>query len=295
MAGAIVFASDRSGNYDLWKLVVNGDGTAGALTQLTRTPQQETSPSVAGDGRIAFLRGSGNATRVWVMDAAGKEARVTTGGDTERSPQFAPKGSYPGLPHGDRERPTARGHEHEPAAMARRRAAARRSTPRRSFVSWSWDGERLAISTRTGTFLVPRAGGYTNFLATANGQTAWSPDGKTIAIASFEETNVAYNGDPDRGTDRSAVLRTPDARGSERLTFASAPIAPNVTVEPRLAGGESRADRNAAAFDRVWDRSTRLYFSQADAAARRAQWETHPEVVASSRRCRGDATARWRP
>ena len=77
--GAIVFASDRSGNYDLWRLVVNTDGTAGALTQLTKTSQQETSPSVSGDGRVAFLRGSGNATRVWVLDAAGKETRLTTG------------------------------------------------------------------------------------------------------------------------------------------------------------------------------------------------------------------------
>ncbi|MEQ1692945.1 MAG: gamma-glutamyltransferase, partial [Gemmatimonas sp.] len=114
---------------------------------------------------------------------------------------------------------------------------------------------------------------------------AWSPDDKTVAIASFDETNVGYNGDPDRGSDRSAVLRASTASATERLTFATAPIAPNVTSVQRLIGGETRADRNAAAFDRVWDRSTRLYFSHAD--ARRGQWERiktsiRPRAVAAT-------------
>ena len=34
-----------------------------------------------------------------------------------------------------------------------------------------------------------------------------------------------------------------------------------------------RATRNADAFDRVWERSTQLYFSQSDAAARRRLWD----------------------
>lgn len=268
----IVFASDRGGNYDLWRLVVNADGSAGAVMQLTSTPQQETAPSVASDGRVAFLRGSGSATRVWVRDQAGNDARVTTGSDAEKSPQFSPKGLY--LAFLTINESARRLHVWSLAPNA---TSAQRWTQSvdasTDFVSWAWDRERLAISTRGGIFIVPRIGGYSNFLSTARGQTAWTPDDKTVAIASFEELNVGYNGDPDRGSDRSAVVRATGGAAAERLTFVTAPVAPNVSSVQRLAGGESRSDRNAAAFDRVWDRSARLYFSQSDATARRAQWD----------------------
>ena len=299
---SIVFASDRGGNYDLYRLAVNADGSAGALTQLTKTPQQETNPTVSGDGRIAFLRGSGNATRVWVLDATGKESRATTGGDTEKSPVLSSKGAwlaYLTLTESGRRLnvvnlgASANGGGNGGGNNGGN--AAQRSTQTvdasADYLAWSPDAERLAVSTRTGTYLVPRVGGYTNFLATAHGQLAWSADGKTIAIASFDENAVAYNGDPDRGTDRSAVVRanvSGNARGaSERLTFALAPIAPNVTSNARLAGSVSRADRNAAEFDRVWERSARLYFSQPDAAARRAQWDAikttmRPRAIAAT-------------
>jgi dipeptidyl aminopeptidase/acylaminoacyl peptidase len=71
---AIVFASDRSGSYDLWRLEIGVDGRAGALTRLTTTPQAETAPAVASDGRIVFLRGSGNATRLWIKSARHKSS-----------------------------------------------------------------------------------------------------------------------------------------------------------------------------------------------------------------------------
>jgi gamma-glutamyltranspeptidase len=283
---AIVFASDRSGNYDLWKVVVNADGSAGAVTQITRTPQQETAPSVAADGRIAFLRGSGNATRVWIIDASGKETRVSTGGDTEKSPQFSPKGTWLAYLS-----VTETGRRLNIQNMSAAAAAQSRSTQTvdasADYISWSWDAERLAIATRTGTFLVPRNGGYTNFLATAHGQSAWSPDNGTLAIASFDDNAVAYNGDPDRGTDRSAVVRTIVRASNDRLTFVTAPIAPNVAAVQRLGGGTTVAERNAAEFDRMWERSTRLYFSQADATARRVQWDAirtsmRPRAVAAT-------------
>lgn len=287
--GAIVFASDRSGNYDLWRVVVNVDGSAGALTQLTRTPQHETSPSVARDGRIAFLRGGGNATRVWVLDAAGKESRVTSTTDTERSPRFTPNDSYLAFLT-----VTETGRRLHVWSMAVGAGAAQRWSQTvdasTEHVSWAWDRERLAISTRTGVFIVPRIGGYTNFASSVRGHTAWSPDDRTIAVASFDEASVAYNGDPDRGSDRSAVLR-PATATSERLSFVSAPVAPNVTTVQRGTAFDTtavtRSERNGAAFDRLWDRSARLYFSTAESATRRAAWERvrstlRPRALAAS-------------
>lgn len=283
---AIVFASDRGGNYDLYRVAIGSDGTAGAITQLTRTPQQETMPSVASDGRIAFLRGSGNASRVWVMDAAGKDARVTTSGETEKAPQFSPQGTYIAFLTLNET-----GRKLNVWSLAPNATASQRWTQNvdatTDNIAWAWDRERIAISTRTGVFIVPRVGGYTNFLATARGQLAWTPGDKQIAIASFEETNVAYNGDPDRGSDRSAVLRASTRATNDRLTLVTAPVAPNQSSAPVLAGGVSRADRNAAEFDRVWERSARLYFSQADATARRTQWD----AIKASMRPRAIAAA----
>ena len=284
---AIVFASDRSGNYDLYRMLVNADGTAGAVTQLTSTPQQETAPSVASDGRIAFLRGSGNATRVFVLATNGTAARVTTGTDTEKAPQFAPKGTALAFLTLTESARRLNVWSLAPGATAQQRWT-QNVDASADFVSWAWDGERLAVSTRTGVFVVPRRGGYSNFLAAARGHTAWSPDSRTVAIASFEETTVGYNGDPDRGTDRSAVVRPPARNGAaERLSFVVAPVAPDQSTVPTLASATTQAERNAAAFDRVWERSARLYFSQADATARRTQWEniktTHrPKAIAAA-------------
>ncbi len=272
---SLVFASDRSGNYDLWRLAITSDGRPGALTQLTNTPEPETSPSIASDGRIAYLRGSGTLARVWMLDASGKASRVTSGSDTERSPRFAPNGTmlaYLAVNEGGR-RLHVWSMAPDATAAQRWSQAVDAST---EHLSWAWDRERLAISTRTGLHIVPRTGGYTNFAASARGHSAWSPDNRTIAIASFDEPTVAYNGDPDRGSDRSAVLR-PAVSHTERLSFVAAPVAPNVaTIQPAPATEVvtgTRAEQNAAHFDRLWERSTRLYFSSPDAAARRAQWD----------------------
>ena len=51
-----VFASDRGGQMDLWRIALPG----GTLTQLTRTPAKERAPAVSADGRsIAFLETDG--------------------------------------------------------------------------------------------------------------------------------------------------------------------------------------------------------------------------------------------
>lgn len=274
---AVVFASDRDGNYDIWRLQVNGGGAVGVPTQITRTTEPETYPSVGRDGRIAFLRGSGNATRVWIRDAAGTESRLTKNEDTELVPQFSHDGVLVALL--SQTETVRRLLVWAPAEGAT--AAAQRWTQSvdnsADHISWAWDNQRIAVSTRTGVFVVPRNGGYSNFATSTHGHTAWSPADKAIIVASFEVVNVQYNGDPDRGSDRTAILRSPargaTTPGTERLTVTVAPIAPSQNREQVLTGSVSRADRNAAAFDRVWELSSRLYFSSPSTAARKAQWE----------------------
>ena len=71
--GAIVFASNRDGDYDIYG--VNRDGTG--LTQLTNDPLDESGPLPSPDGRrILFY---GGAEGLEVMNADGSDPRTLHG------------------------------------------------------------------------------------------------------------------------------------------------------------------------------------------------------------------------
>ena len=66
---AIVFASDRGGPFSLWRLAVDGNGAQ--PERLTTSHEDDSAPSIAPDGSIAFVRGFGGAARIWVRGADG--------------------------------------------------------------------------------------------------------------------------------------------------------------------------------------------------------------------------------
>ena len=76
----------------------------------------------------------------------------------------------------------------------------------------------------------PVDGRYTNLVSARHAESAWSPDGKTIALADLPPDAIApvsYNGDPDR-VDRDANLL---AASAGRLWTIDAPSAPLIRVE----------------------------------------------------------------
>jgi Tol biopolymer transport system component len=101
---ALVFASNRSGNLDLWQLelelaadqrtlVARGEPRA-----ITATPEIEWQPTVAADGRIAFaeISAAGDVSRIGLLtpDGAGGFVRTAlTAGPADTSPAFAPDGA----------------------------------------------------------------------------------------------------------------------------------------------------------------------------------------------------------
>jgi gamma-glutamyltranspeptidase/glutathione hydrolase len=266
---AIVFSSDRGGNFDLWRISVGSNGAIGVPEQLTKTPEDESAPSVARDGSIAFVRGHGNSARIWIRAADGTEKRLNTREQTESAPQFSPDGSRLA---------------YVLAAETGRRLVVRRvGTTRDSVVNadhsaeriaWAPSGDRIALSgaaPRGGVFVSTLNGKWINQASSHHGDIAWSADGRTIAIAEYNNANPGYNGDPDRLGERIAAE---SFNANETLFFIPAPAAPDAGLtEPAITVAFDRGSRNGDAYDRVWERSARLYFSTADAADRRAQWE----------------------
>ena len=290
---AIVYASDSGGNYDLWRVSVpsigDGDALDSSPTRLTTSTQHDVAPSVASNGRIAFVRGSGAATRVWLRREDGTEQRISATEQTERAPALSPDGSRIAfIVLSEAGRRVVVRLVNSSATAASGSTASSDATV--EDVAWSPDG-RLAISTRNGVFATAPDGSYSALVTKSHGDVDWAPDGVFITVAEYSEVNVAYNGDPDRGLDRSATERfvgTAAATGGGTMIRVLAPAAPDagrltaVTVLP-----QARAVRNTAAFDRLWERIARTYFSGADGGTRRARWDAvrtsfRPRAIAAS-------------
>jgi gamma-glutamyltranspeptidase / glutathione hydrolase len=266
---AIVFSSDRGGNFDLWRVMVRADGSAGEPERLTSTPESESAPSVAPDGTIAFVRGYGRSARVWLRGMDGAERRLTREAHVELAPTFSPDGARIAYVQ-----PGERGTRLLVRGLTVTRDSVVNTGHAPDDLAWSPTGDRIAFtdgSGRGGVFVVAADGRWVNQASTHHGDIAWSPDGRTIAIAEYDESTPSYNGDPDRLGERVAA----ESFGTgDRLYFVAAPSSPDAELTaPAVSAAMDRAARNADAYDRVWERSERLYFSAPEAADRRARWK----------------------
>ena len=270
---AIVFSSDRAGNFDLWRVAVGASGPSGEPERLTTSPQSDAEPAVAADGRIFFVRGRLGAATLWVRAPNGSESRVTKDRAVERWPAVSADGSklaYVAI--GDATRKL------HIRAIESGRDTVILTDPRVERPAWSPNGDRLAwtaTGARGAVYVSPSDGRYVNLLSTRRAEAAWNPDGKTVALAELAVDAIApvgYNGDPDRTGDRDANLL---ASSSGHLWTVDAPIAPDHALAEQRGGTTTeRAQLNADAFDQLWGRTASLYYSTPDASARRAQWET---------------------
>lgn len=264
---ALVFASDRAGTFDLWRVPVGPAGAAAEPERLTVTSEWEGEPTVGAAGDIVFVRGTGPMARLVRRDSAGAERSVTRGRDgAERWPAYAPDGRRLAYVTAG-----ARGtalrvwwRDGDSTTVVLRDRAAERP-------AWSPQGDRLVFAARDGspgTWITPLDGAYTNLVAIQAAAAAWAPSA-TLALAQLPPADVGYNGDPDRTGRRDLA----DPGGDGRLWFLVAPA-------PLDRGGQNgppipldRAAINADAFDRMWERTSRLYYSQADDAPRFARWD----------------------
>ncbi|MFI5244725.1 MAG: TolB family protein, partial [Gemmatimonadales bacterium] len=242
---AIVFSSDRSGTYALWRVKVNADGTASIPERITNSSEPESSPTLAPDGTIAFARGVGNASRIWLRAPDGTEKRFASSESAELNPALSPDGLRIAFIQ-----PTEAGRRVIVLALNNNRAFYVNSDRNAERVAWAPTGDRLAFTAggRTGgIYIAPPDGRWTNLASTKHGDIAWSPDGKTLAIVEHDDAAIAYNGDPDRLGERIA---TETFESTQKVFFVTAPPPPDAGLaEQTIVSARDLAARYADAYD----------------------------------------------
>jgi Tol biopolymer transport system component len=271
--GMIAFASDRSGNYDIYLLDV---GT-GRTHRLTRDKGGDNAPAWSPDGqKIAFSGTRDGNTDIYVMSAAGGDpTRLTTTGDWDDEPAWSPDGakiaysSGSGLGGGDVWVRNADG-TGSPVNLTNNGAFDASPT-------WSPDGTKIAfVSTRGPTvgtsdfdiWVMNANGSGATRLTLGGGQfPAWSPNGQQIAFTTFRDGNweiYVVNAD---GTGSPVNLtNTPDTG----------------ELSPRWSSDGSKITFSARAFD---GRSSDIYVMNADGSG----------VAQVARSSGSDQKPAWRP
>jgi gamma-glutamyltranspeptidase len=292
----LYYAQDSAGNYDLYTQQLDANGSAQSAQRLTTHAAHDVAPAPLPDGRIVFQRGLGGDARLYVREVDGSERRLGSVERQERRPRISRDGQRVAfLTAGESSRSVV---VHD---LTTRRDSVVFTDPTLEDVAWGPD-DRLAVSLRSGTYVVPTRGQtYSNLVSRRHGEIDWSPDGAWISVAEVRDVSVGYNGDPDRGVDRSSHERGSMPSGNSSAGSAAdagivripAPRAPDDGLQALDAPtATDRSAINAAAFDRMWQRSQQLYFtSPEDASAsqanRRAAWEAvrnayRPRALAAS-------------
>ncbi len=260
---SIVFSSNRGGGFALWIVAAAG----GEPARLTAGPA-DGEPSVAPDGRVYFIRGLTTVGRLWERAPGGTERRVTNDADAESWPAVSRQGDLAYVATTD-----GTGHLHLRTLDAR--ATDRDVTQARGMAhpTWAPDGTRIAYTAAApgaGVYVTSNDGSYANLVSTEDAEAAWAPDGGHLLLVERPPPDVAYNGDPNRLGSRDAF----DAFADQgRMWTVDAPVAPDAGLAAVAPAPVDRAERNAEAFDRFFDRQTTLYYTGSAASERRARWE----------------------
>jgi TolB protein len=182
--GRIAFHSDRTGNYEVYKM--NADGTS--VQNLTQNNDLELFPAFSADGsKIAFTRHTGFEQN-HTMNADGKlQTRISYGSVHHEFPSWSPDGTkivFVSI-SGDSD-------IHVMNADGTGEVALTVNAIAETEPVWSPDGTKIAFE-RSGEIFVMNADGtnQTNItnLAGIDRGPDWSPDGTKIAFATFRTGN----------------------------------------------------------------------------------------------------------
>jgi len=215
---SIVFSSDRSGVYQLYRL----DLTSGTTSLWAPADQHQTQPSVSATGTLVWVQGLGPAAVLWHQKpgAAAELIPGTTGG---HSPSIQADGTAIAFIR-------TKGPTQELCLLGEEGTIQTLKTNRRpEFPAWSPDGQRLIYSSRDqqpGVYLTDAEGSFHNLVVAGHYLASWSGDGQQLVLASLRQQPPYHNGDQDpdglRYLDQTLLLDAP-------LRWLPAPSSPVVT------------------------------------------------------------------
>lgn len=215
----IVFASTRTGTWQLWTVALDG----GDPVRLTTSPANDISPTCSPDGEtIVFVSDRDGNQELYAMPAKGGEAlRLTDTPGPESAPDFSPDGASLAFAYAESTDPAAIGRS---SRIHVSRADGSERVPllgevagAQVYPKWSPDGARLAFS---GT--LEEGAKYAVFVVDATGGTPTpiSGDGPAFNAHWFPSGDLVFVS-PRDGTPRLwRVASTGEATGArvERLT-----------------------------------------------------------------------------
>lgn len=304
---SIAFSADANGEFDLY-VVPSGGGAARRVTTL---PGDERWPSWTRDGRLVF---SHRAPRgPWSVfataaDGSGAPSKITPDAAAEWHARVSPDGRFVAF-ISDRDREPGDDADvfvRELTAASPRVIRLTRGGGEERFPAWAPDSARVSYTAaRAGEGAaiwvteIPsggpasvaagpgRGGGagagvpVATLVSRRAGTVAWSPDSKTLAIATIGAAQTAYNGNPNRNDDDPPALAG-DA-GDHTLWTVAAPR-PIDAGARAVAMPAPAAGRWAGQFDRVWRTLKALYYQEGESAA---AWdrlrETHRPRAAAAK------------
>lgn len=249
----IAYASDQSGNPDIWLIDVRG----GESLRLTTDPAADTNPAWFPDGSaVAFERANGAQTSIWKVPRLGGTPHLLV--DDAAHPTIAPDGLRVAF--------TRRGD----SGFGRIGVARLAQGGAGSFLTsdddglwdheepaWSPDGATVCYRDWRDLWLVPVDGGRARRLTAddpTDQEAAWSPDGSWIYFSSMR-----------RGTTALWRIR-PSASGLQRVTLGAGPERhPTIASRPpRVAYSTYVDDSDIVVLDRRTGNQSRIAGSRTD-------------------------------
>ncbi|WP_170110176.1 gamma-glutamyltransferase [Flavilitoribacter nigricans] len=263
----LLFASDRAGKFDLWKIAVPPSGKPGNPEVVIESPGADIQPSVAGDGTICWVRGLGANADIWVKNPEGKPTQLTSILGPDHSPAIHADGNLLVYISERKGKPSL---VHMDIADKKKR---RTILDGKMILSpqWSPDGQQLSFSTRTqptGVWTTDLQGSYTNLISTSRSLAVWSSDGSHLILVETPRNPPAYNGDPQP----AGVRPDQDPYGQDlKVAFLPAPIPPDRGQQYTYAAMELNSARQYLDY---FDRTVN-YLNQKYQLADHAAWNTN--------------------